>query len=51
MLRRLKAGGYGLLYGRSVVNNYAIQLDRDELIGMLKISLNISFVRLIEDGH
>jgi hypothetical protein len=42
---------YSLLDDFSVVNNYTIQLDRNELIGMLEISLDISFVRLIEDGH
>jgi len=42
---------HGLLYGGSVLDDYNIQLDRDELIGMLEISLDISFVGLIEDRH
>jgi hypothetical protein len=39
------------VYGRLVVDNYTIQLNRDELIGMLEISLDISFVCLIKNGH
>jgi hypothetical protein len=37
--------------GTLVLDGYNIQLDRDELIGMLEISLDISFVGLIEDRH
>jgi hypothetical protein len=31
------------------MNNFTEQLNRDELIEMLEISLNIPFVRLVED--
>jgi hypothetical protein len=37
--------------GSLVLDDYNIQLDRDELIGMLEVSLDISFVGLIEDRH
>lgn len=42
---------HGLLYGGSALDAYDIQLDCDELIGMLGISLDISFVGLIEDRN